>query len=72
MANFPPPPPHKYDQPFKPYAIAVVDLDAGLRLVGQMVDSPEAVTVGAAVDLVIHPVYHEQGKAFTTWKFKLA
>ncbi|MBM5810507.1 MAG: benzoylsuccinyl-CoA thiolase [Gammaproteobacteria bacterium] len=71
IANFAPPPPHKYDQPFRPYAIAVVDLASGLRLVGQMVDPPEAVTVGAAVELVIDTLYHEQGKAFTTWKFKL-
>ena len=71
VADFPPPPPHKYDQPFKPYAIAVVDLDSGLRLVGQMVDAPEAVRVGAAVELVIDTLYHEQGKAFTSWKFKL-
>lgn len=71
VANFPPPPPHKFDQPFKPYAIAVVDLDAGLRLVGQMVDPPEALQVGAAVELVIDTLYHEQGNAFTSWKFKL-
>ena len=70
-AKFPPPSPHKYDKPFKPYAIAVVDLDSGLRLVGQMVDPPEAMTVGAAVELVIDTLYHEQDKAFTSWKFKL-
>lgn len=71
VADFPPPSPHKYDQPFKPYAIAVVDLDSGLRLVGQMVDAPAAVSVGAAVELVIETLYHEQDQAFTTWKFKL-
>lgn len=72
VADFPPPSPHKYDQPFKPYAIAVVDLDSGLRLVGQMVDPPAAMSVGAAVELVIDTLYHEQDKAFTSWKFKLA
>jgi len=71
VADFPPPLPHKYDKPFKPYAIGVVDLENGLRLVGQMVDPPEAVRVGAAVELVIDTLYHEQDKAFTTWKFKL-
>ncbi len=71
VANFPPPAPHKYDSPFRPYAIGVVDLASGLRLVGQMADAPEAVTVGAAVELVIDTLYHEGGKAFTTWKFKL-
>ncbi|MBV6424021.1 MAG: hypothetical protein NAOJABEB_01831 [Steroidobacteraceae bacterium] len=72
VADFPPPPPHKHDKPFKPYAIAVVDLDSGLRLVGQMVDPPSAMSVGAAVELVVDTLYHEEGKAFTTWKFKLA
>ena len=71
VANFAPPAPHKYDKPFRPYAIGVVDLASGLRLVGQIVDPPEAVTVGAAVELVIKPLYLEGGKAFTTWKFKL-
>ena len=35
VADFPPPPPHRYDKPFVPYAIGVVDLDSGLRVVGQ-------------------------------------
>lgn len=71
VADFAPPSPHKYDKPFKPYAIGVVDLDSGLRLVGQMVDPPSAMSVGAAVELVIETLYHEEGKAFTSWKFKL-
>jgi len=71
VADCAPPSPHKYDQPFKPYAISVVDLDSGLRLVGQMVDPPSAMSVGAAVELVIDTLNHEQDKAFTSWKFKL-
>jgi uncharacterized OB-fold protein len=70
VADFPPPPPHKYDEPFTPYAMGVVDLECGLRLIGQMVDKPGNVTVGASVELVIDTLYHENGIAFTTWKFK--
>ena len=70
VADFPPPPPHKFDEPFKPYVIAVVDLDNGLRMVGQMVDPLEAVHVGARVELVIDALYHEDGREYTTWKFK--
>lgn len=70
VADFPPPPPHKHDKPFKPYFIAVVDLDEGLRLVGQMVEGTGQVSVGAPVELVIDTLYHEDGKAFSTWKFK--
>jgi hypothetical protein len=70
VADFPPPPPHKYDEPFHPYAMGVVDLECGLRLIGQMVDPAEAVKVGATVELVIDTLYHEDGKAYTSWKFK--
>ena len=70
VADFPPPPPHRYDKPFVPYAIGVVDLDCGLRVVGQMVDPPSALRVGDTVGLVISELYHEDGKAFTSWKFR--
>ncbi len=71
VADFPPPSPYKFDKPFKPYVIAVVDMDDGLRLVGQLADGIEQATVGAKVQLVIEPLYHEDGKAYTTWKFKI-
>ncbi len=70
VADFAPPPPHRYDKPFVPYAVGVVDLDCGLRMVGQMLDPPGSVQVGAAVELVIDTLYHEDGKAFTSWKFR--
>lgn len=70
-ADFAPPPPHKFDPPFKPYAIGVVDMDNGLRLVGQMVGAADAVKVGARVELVIDRLYHEGDAARSTWKFKL-
>ena len=73
VADFAPPPPHRYDKPFVPYAIGVVDLDSGLRVVGQMVDPISAMRLGARVELVIDPVHHdEEGTAYTSWKFKLA
>jgi len=72
VANFAPPAPHKFDAPFRPYVIGVVDLDEGLRVVGQMVEDAAEMRVGARVELVVEPVYHEDGKAFTSWKFRLA
>lgn len=71
VADFPPPPPHKYDLPFQPYVIGVVDMDDGLRVVAQLVDSLDAMRVGARVELMIEPICHENGKALTSWKFKL-
>ncbi len=70
VADFPPPAPHKYDEPFKPYVIGVVDMQDGLRLIGQMVDTLDDVKIGANVELVIDTLYHEDDKAFTSWKFK--
>ncbi len=70
VADFPPPPPHKFDKPFKPYAMGVVDMENGLRLIGQMADAIEDVKVGAEVELVIDTLYHEDDKAYTSWKFK--
>lgn len=72
VADFPPPPPHKFDKPFKPYVIGVIDMDNGLRLVGQMVNPLEEMKVGAKVELVIDTLYHEEDQAFSSWKFKLA
>ena len=70
IANFAPPPPHKFDQPFRPYVIAVVDMKNGLRLVGQLAGSAGEARIGAEVRLVIDPLYHEDGKTRTTWKFE--
>ena len=53
VADFPPPAPHKFDKPFKPYAVGVADLQ-----------------VGSGIELVIDTLYHEDDKAFTSWKFR--
>ena len=70
VADFPPPPPHKFDKPFAPYAIGVVDMECGLRLIGQMVEKAEDVKVNARVELVIDTLYHEDDTAFSSWKFR--
>lgn len=70
VADFPPPPPHIFDEPFTPYAMGVVDLECGIRLIGQMVDKPENVKVDSDVELVIDTLYHRDGKAYTSWKYK--
>ena len=35
-----------------------------------MVDQPASLKVDARVELVIDTLYHEDGKAFTSWKFR--
>ena len=69
---YPPPPPAKYDEPYTPYALGLVDLAEGLRVLGRIsTDTPEDVQVGADVELVLERLYGDQNeKEVITWKFK--
>src|SRR3990172_8798234 len=56
IQDYPPPAPVKFDKPYKPYAMGVVDLDDGLRVLGRIsVDDPHAIEAGARVEMVIEP-----------------
>lgn len=70
--NYPPPPPAVYDEPYEPYALAVVDLDDGLRVVGRMETAdPEAVRVGGRVEVVLGAVSHDDdGTERISWMFR--
>jgi uncharacterized OB-fold protein len=72
IQNYPPPAPAKFDEPYKPYAMGVVDLEDGLRLMARMsTDDPDSVKIDSEVELVIEPLYHEEdGTAVLTWKFR--
>jgi uncharacterized OB-fold protein len=72
VQSYPPPPPARYDDPYEPYAVGVVDLDDGLRVVGRMqVEDPTTLTVGARVDLVVGPLCHEpDGSTLVSWMFR--
>ena len=72
VQNYPPPPPARYDEPYAPYALGVVDLADGLRVVGRMaVDDPTSVKVGAKVELVLEPLCREEdGTELITWMFR--
>jgi len=72
VQDYPPPPPAKFDKPYQPYAMGVVDLDDGLRVLGRMTtDDPRSVQVGARVELVIDALCHdEEGNEIVSWKFK--
>ena len=67
-----PPAPVKYDQPFVPFAIGVVDLPEGLRVLGRLnVDDLGKVRIGMAVELVIDRLCAgADGSEVTTWKFQ--
>lgn len=72
IQNYPPPPPARYDEPYVPYALGVVDLDDGLRVVGRMaVDDPSSVSVGDRVELVIEALCHQDdGSEPVSWMFR--
>ena len=72
VQDYPPPAPARFDQPYKPYAMGVVDLTDGLRVLGRMaVDDPRRLEVGIPVELVLDVLCHdEQGSEVITWKFR--
>lgn len=72
IQNYPPPPPAKFDEPFTPYALGLVDLPEGLRVLTRIsTDNPEGVEVGAEVELVLEKLYTDhEGNDVVTWKFR--
>ncbi len=72
VQNYPPPAPAKYDEPYQPYALGVVDLAEGLRVMGRLcTEDPASVQVGSEVELVLEPLCHdEDGSALITWMFR--
>ena len=67
-----PPAPARFDEPFTPYGVGLVDLPEGIRVMGMMsVPDPESLDVGMAVELVLEPLYHaDDGSEVITWKFR--
>ena len=72
IQNYPPPAPARYEEPYTPYALGMVDMPEGLRVLGRIsTDDPEGVEVGAEVELVLERLYlDEEGNEVITWKFK--
>ncbi len=72
IQDYPPPAPARFDKPYVPYAMGVVDLDDGLRVLGRMCgDDPRRMQVGMKVELVLDPLCHDdEGNEIVTWKFK--
>ena len=62
----------KYDEPFTPFAIGVVDLPEGLRVLGRIaVDDLKKVKIGMNVELVLERLCSDKdGNEVITWKFR--
>ena len=72
IQNYPPPAPARYDEPYAPYAVGMVDMPEGLRVLTRIsTDDPKRVQVGAEVELVLERLYlDENGDEVITWKFR--
>ncbi len=73
LQNYPPPPPARYDEPYQPYVLGMVDMDEGLRIMARISsENPESIEIGSRVELVLEPLCHgEEGEEVITWKFKV-
>ncbi len=69
---YPPPPPARYDEPYVPYALGLVDLVEGLRVLARIsTDDPEGLQPGTDVELVLERLYGDgEGNEVITWKFR--
>jgi len=68
-----PPPPVKYDEPFEPYAIGVIDLPEGLRLLARLSTARiGTLRAGMPVELVLERLCRDaqSGAELITWKFR--
>jgi uncharacterized OB-fold protein len=74
-ARYQPPPPYvPRTEPYEPFALAAVELEAeGLVVLGQVADGYGVgdLAVGAEVELVVEPLYtDEDGIERTTWRWR--
>jgi len=74
VQNYPPPPPAKYDEPYRPYAVGMVDLPEGLRVLGRIAtDDFSQLRGGLPVELIVDRMYHDsEGNEVVTWQFRPA
>jgi uncharacterized OB-fold protein len=73
-AHYQPPPPYiPRTDPYEPFALAAVELEAeGLVILGQVADGYgcDDLAIGAEVELVVEPLYRDGDTTYTTWKWK--
>ncbi|MDQ1514831.1 MAG: uncharacterized protein QOE80_661 [Actinomycetota bacterium] len=71
-ARYQPPPPYvSPSDPYRPFVLAAVELDAdGLIVLGQMVADADAVHVGQPVELVVEPLLETDDAVQLVWRWK--
>jgi hypothetical protein len=71
--RYAPPPPYPAREPFEPYGVAAVELDAERMLVlGQLAAGTDVATlsVGQAMELVVEPLFEDEESVRTVWKWR--
>ncbi len=71
VQHYPPPPPAKYEEPYVPYALGLIDLPEGLRVLARIAtDAPGSLVAGTNVELVLQRLYIDgDGNDVITWMF---
>jgi uncharacterized OB-fold protein len=71
VQHYPPPPPAKYEEPYVPYALGLIDLPEGLRVLARIAtDTPDSLVAGTPVELVLAKLYADaNGNDVITWMF---
>jgi uncharacterized OB-fold protein len=70
--HYPPPEPYVAPDPFVPYTVVAVELDAErLVVLGLLADGvdPGDLDVGVEVELVLGTLFEDDDHAYTTWKW---
>jgi uncharacterized OB-fold protein len=72
VQHFAPPAPVLVAEPFEPYAVGMVDLADGLRVLGRVAaPDPSALHGGMELELVLAPLRRdEQGRELVSWMFR--
>ena len=74
VQHYAPPPPAKFDEPYDPYTLGLVDLPEGLRVLGRIsTDGVEALKAGMDVELIIDRIHSDDdGNDVVSWMFRPA
>jgi hypothetical protein len=74
VQHFAPPAPALVEEPFQPYAVGMVDLADGLRVLGRIETSdPAALRCGMPLELVLATLRCDaQGRELVSWMFRPA
>jgi hypothetical protein len=71
--HYAPPPPYMASEPFEPYTIVAAELpDEQMVVMGQLFEGadPDALSVGAEVELVLGTLYEDDEHEYVVWKWR--